>query len=73
MRLTGRVVNAVHFGVFVDIGVGKSGLCHNRYLTPHILRGRTLGPGDKIEVVVIEKKQRSNGTIDVSLRLVAVH
>ncbi|XP_072436747.1 S1 RNA-binding domain-containing protein 1 isoform X1 [Chiloscyllium punctatum] len=58
--LTGRVENATLFGVFVDIGVGRSGLIPIRYITadklPATTRRRSLGlgPGERVEVKVLE-------------------
>uniref|UniRef100_UPI00398E89E4 S1 RNA-binding domain-containing protein 1 n=1 Tax=Pristiophorus japonicus TaxID=55135 RepID=UPI00398E89E4 len=58
--LTGRVENATLFGVFVDIGVGKSGLIPIRYITAAKLpasktrRSLGLGPGERVEVKVME-------------------
>uniref|UniRef100_A0A8C7S1U0 S1 RNA binding domain 1 n=1 Tax=Oncorhynchus mykiss TaxID=8022 RepID=A0A8C7S1U0_ONCMY len=57
--LTGRVENATLFGAFVDIGVGRNGLIHKRYITPDKLpadqrrRSLALGPGEKVEVRVL--------------------
>lgn len=58
IELTGRVTNVTHFGCFVDIGVGTSGLIHvSNY------NGLDLQIGDKVKVVVfridIEKKRIS--------------
>ncbi|XP_030854335.1 S1 RNA-binding domain-containing protein 1 [Strongylocentrotus purpuratus] len=72
MQLTGRVTNAVHFGVFVDIGVKDKGLCHRSHMLHHILKGKVLGPGDKVEVVVISKRLTDSGKWNFSLRLVGV-
>ncbi|XP_043915867.1 S1 RNA-binding domain-containing protein 1 [Protopterus annectens] len=58
--LTGRVENAAGFGVFVDIGVGKDGLIPIRYITEDKLsktkrrRSLGLGPGERVEVKVLE-------------------
>ncbi|XP_067844886.1 S1 RNA-binding domain-containing protein 1 [Heptranchias perlo] len=58
--LTGRVENATLFGVFVDIGVGRSGLIPIRYITAAKLpaskkrRSLGLGPGERVEVKVLE-------------------
>ncbi|XP_067901299.1 S1 RNA-binding domain-containing protein 1 isoform X2 [Heterodontus francisci] len=58
--LTGRVENATHFGVFVDIGVGRSGLIPIRYITADKLpaskkrRSLGLGPGERVEVKVLQ-------------------
>ncbi|PIO22832.1 hypothetical protein AB205_0135470, partial [Aquarana catesbeiana] len=57
--LTGKVVNATLFGVFVDIGVGKAGLIPMRFITEDKLskekrrRSLGLGPGERVEVRVI--------------------
>ncbi|XP_029414492.1 S1 RNA-binding domain-containing protein 1 isoform X2 [Nannospalax galili] len=57
--LTGKVENATLFGVFVDIGVGKSGLIPIRNITEAKLsktkkrRSLGLGPGEKVEVQVL--------------------
>lgn len=72
MQLTGRVTNAVHFGVFVDIGVKDKGLCHRNNMLHHILKGKVLGPGDKVEVVVTSKRLMDRGKWNISLRLVGV-
>uniref|UniRef100_A0A670Y183 S1 RNA binding domain 1 n=1 Tax=Pseudonaja textilis TaxID=8673 RepID=A0A670Y183_PSETE len=58
--LTGRVENATLFGVFVDIGVGKTALIPIRSITEDKLskakkrRSLGLGPGEKVEVRVRE-------------------
>ncbi|NXW60368.1 SRBD1 protein, partial [Eurystomus gularis] len=57
--LTGKVENATPFGVFVDIGVGKSGLIPVRNITEAKLskvkkrRSLGLGPGERVEVKVL--------------------
>ncbi|MEJ1269914.1 S1 RNA binding domain 1 [Cricetulus griseus] len=57
--LTGKVENATMFGVFVDIGVGKSGLIPIRNITEAKLsktkkrRSLGLGPGERVEVKVL--------------------
>ncbi|XP_070697267.1 S1 RNA-binding domain-containing protein 1 [Pempheris klunzingeri] len=57
--LTGRVDNTALFGAFVDIGVGRSGLIHKKYITPDKLpvrqrrRSLALGPGERVEVRVL--------------------
>uniref|UniRef100_A0A803W629 S1 RNA-binding domain-containing protein 1 n=1 Tax=Ficedula albicollis TaxID=59894 RepID=A0A803W629_FICAL len=57
--LTGKVENATPFGVFVDIGVGKSGLIPVRSITEAKLskvkkrRSLGLGPGERVEVKVL--------------------
>ena len=53
--------------------MGDKGLCHTNHMAPHILRGRTLGPGDKIEVEVISKKNCGNGKTQYELKLLVVH
>uniref|UniRef100_T1JNU4 S1 motif domain-containing protein n=1 Tax=Strigamia maritima TaxID=126957 RepID=T1JNU4_STRMM len=45
--LTGRVTNVVHFGAFVDVGVGHDGLIHISNM-----KRTTLHIGDRIEVIV---------------------
>ena len=52
-QLTGRVTNMVHFGAFVDVGVGRDGLIHCSQINPQCLNGkRSLELGDKVEVCV---------------------
>ncbi|CAH6778061.1 Srbd1 [Phodopus roborovskii] len=57
--VTGKVENATMFGVFVDIGVGKSGLIPIRNITEAKLsktkkrRSLGLGPGERVEVKVL--------------------
>ncbi|XP_013404872.2 S1 RNA-binding domain-containing protein 1 isoform X2 [Lingula anatina] len=52
--LTGCVQNTTHFGAFVDIGVGKSGLIHVSKMRPQNMKGKqTLELGDKVEVKVV--------------------
>ena len=52
--LTGKVQNVVTFGVFVDVGVGVSGLIHESRIYRHLLRDHTpLGLGDVVEVKVM--------------------
>ncbi|XP_051015821.1 S1 RNA-binding domain-containing protein 1 [Acomys russatus] len=57
--LTGKVENATLFGVFVNIGVGKSGLIPIRNITEAKLsktkkrRSLGLGPGERVEVKVL--------------------
>ncbi|XP_021508359.1 S1 RNA-binding domain-containing protein 1 isoform X1 [Meriones unguiculatus] len=57
--LTGKVENATLFGVFVNIGVGKSGLIPIRNITEAKLsktkkrRSLGLGPGERVEVRVL--------------------
>ncbi|XP_033647273.1 S1 RNA-binding domain-containing protein 1-like isoform X2 [Asterias rubens] len=53
--LTGRVTNMTHFGAFVDIGVQNNGLIHNSNIRPNFLKkGQPLGPGDKVEVKILQ-------------------
>ncbi|XP_069036125.1 S1 RNA-binding domain-containing protein 1 isoform X1 [Lepisosteus oculatus] len=57
--LTGKVENTTLFGAFVDIGVGRSGLIHKKYITENKLpadkrrRSLALGPGERVEVRVL--------------------
>ncbi|MBN3298467.1 SRBD1 protein, partial [Amia calva] len=57
--LTGKVENTALFGAFVDIGVGRSGLIHKKYITEAKLppdqrrRSLALGPGERVEVRVL--------------------
>ncbi|XP_069787193.1 S1 RNA-binding domain-containing protein 1 isoform X2 [Narcine bancroftii] len=73
--LTGRVENATLFGVFVDIGVGRSGLIPIRYITAAKLpvskkrRSLGLGPGERVEVKVMEVDRERNR---ISLDLIRV-
>ncbi|GCB72545.1 hypothetical protein scyTo_0002053, partial [Scyliorhinus torazame] len=73
--LTGRVENATLFGVFVDIGVGRSGLIPIRYITaaklPASKRRKSLGlgPGERVEVKVMEIDHARNR---ISLDLIRV-
>ena len=54
LTLTGRVQNVTHFGAFIDIGVGQSGLLHVSKMHPRLLRGgQPLGLGDKVEVKIL--------------------
>ncbi|XP_072532959.1 S1 RNA-binding domain-containing protein 1 [Salminus brasiliensis] len=75
MLLTGRVENTALFGAFVDIGVGRSGLIPKRYITPDKLptdkrrRSLALGPGERVEVRVIDVDLQRNR---ISLDLVRV-
>ena len=48
-QLTGVITNVTSFGAFVDIGVDKDGLIHCN----NFINGVALGPGDKIECVVV--------------------
>ncbi|XP_075781532.1 S1 RNA-binding domain-containing protein 1 isoform X2 [Pelodiscus sinensis] len=70
--LTGKVENATLFGVFVDIGVGKSGLIPIRNITEAKLskakkrRSLGLGPGERVEVKVLSIDiPRSRITLDL--------
>ncbi|XP_030626299.1 S1 RNA-binding domain-containing protein 1 [Chanos chanos] len=70
--LTGRVDNTALFGAFVDIGVGRSGLIPKRYITPdklpsdHRRRSLALGPGERVEVRVLNVDlQRNRITLDL--------
>ncbi|RXN28296.1 S1 RNA-binding domain-containing 1 [Labeo rohita] len=72
MVLTGRVTNTALFGAFVDIGVGRSGLIPNRFITPDKLpidqrrRSLALGPGERVEVRVMNVDlQRNRITLDL--------
>ncbi|XP_069118689.1 S1 RNA-binding domain-containing protein 1-like [Argopecten irradians] len=46
--LTGKVENVTHFGAFVDVGVGESGLLHNSGM-----KGQHIQLGNRLEVKVI--------------------
>uniref|UniRef100_H0WHU1 S1 RNA binding domain 1 n=1 Tax=Otolemur garnettii TaxID=30611 RepID=H0WHU1_OTOGA len=70
--LTGKVENATLFGIFVDIGVGKSGLIPIRSVTEAKLsktkkrRSLGLGPGERVEVRVLNVDiPRSRITLDL--------
>uniref|UniRef100_A0A5F9CR89 S1 RNA-binding domain-containing protein 1 n=1 Tax=Oryctolagus cuniculus TaxID=9986 RepID=A0A5F9CR89_RABIT len=70
--LTGKVENATLFGIFVDIGVGKSGLIPIRNVTEAKLsktkkrRSLGLGPGERVEVQVLNIDiPRSRITLDL--------
>uniref|UniRef100_A0A8C1LD57 S1 RNA binding domain 1 n=1 Tax=Cyprinus carpio TaxID=7962 RepID=A0A8C1LD57_CYPCA len=72
MVVTGRVTNTALFGAFVDIGVGRSGLIPKRFITPDKLpvdqrqRSLALGPGERVEVRVINvDHQRNRITLDL--------
>lgn len=72
MVVTGRVTNTALFGAFVDIGVGHSGLIPKRFITPDKLpvdqrqRSLALGPGERVEVRVINVDlQRNRITLDL--------
>ncbi|XP_028927675.1 S1 RNA-binding domain-containing protein 1 [Ornithorhynchus anatinus] len=71
-KLTGKVENATLFGIFVDIGVGKSGLIPIRHVTEAKLsktkkrRSLSLGPGERVEVRVLNVDiPRSRITLDL--------
>uniref|UniRef100_H0V3X4 S1 RNA-binding domain-containing protein 1 n=1 Tax=Cavia porcellus TaxID=10141 RepID=H0V3X4_CAVPO len=70
--LTGKVENATLFGIFVDIGVGQSGLIPIRNVTEAKLsktkkrRSLGLGPGERVEVRVLNINiPRSRITLDL--------
>lgn len=70
--LTGKVENATLFGIFVDIGVGITGLIPIRNVTEAKLsktkrrRSLGLGPGERVEVRVINiDVPRSRITLDL--------
>ncbi|KAF4016272.1 hypothetical protein G4228_007597 [Cervus hanglu yarkandensis] len=70
--LTGKVENATLFGIFVDIGVGRSGLIPIRNVTEAKLsktkkrRSLGLGPGERVEVRVLNIDiPRSRITLDL--------
>ncbi|EHB18300.1 S1 RNA-binding domain-containing protein 1 [Heterocephalus glaber] len=72
MILTGKVENATLFGIFVDIGVGRSGLIPIRNVTEAKLsktkkrRSLGLGPGERVEVQVLNIDiPRSRITLDL--------
>ena len=51
--VTGKVVNATHFGCFVDIGVGVDGLIHNSRMGALRQSSKNcLELGDRVEIVV---------------------
>ena len=72
--VVGKVQNAVTFGVFVDIGVGTSGLLHISKLPTSLLKeGKALAPGDTIEVRVLSiQKATAHQKARISLSLVRV-
>ena len=72
--VVGKVQNAVTFGVFVDIGVGTSGLLHISKLPTSLLKdGKALAPGDTIEVRVLSiQKATAQQKARISLSLVRV-
>ena len=52
-RLSGRVTNMVHFGAFVDVGIGRDGLIHSSQMNPRCMNGKKgLELGDKVLVSV---------------------
>ena len=66
--LTGKVQNCVTFGVFVDVGVGASGLLHNSQIKRHLLKsGAPLGVGDRIEVKVLQLEATPRQKIGLAL------
>ena len=67
--VVGKVQNCVPFGVFVDIGVGTSGLLHVSKLPTSLLKdGKPLAPGDTIEVKVLDiSTAKSKTRIGLSL------
>ncbi|OWF38227.1 S1 RNA-binding domain-containing protein 1-like isoform X2 [Mizuhopecten yessoensis] len=46
--LTGKVENVTHFGAFVDVGVGETGLLHNSGM-----KGQSIQLGNRLEVKVL--------------------
>ncbi|TNN34899.1 S1 RNA-binding domain-containing protein 1 [Liparis tanakae] len=70
--LTGRVDNTALFGAFVDIGVGRAGLIHKSNITLNKLpadqrrRSLALGPGERVEVRVLNVDQE-RGRISLDL------
>ena len=62
--VTGRVENVTHFGAFVDIGVGCSGLLHNSKMPSHLLSGKKsleLGSRVQVEVFSVDKQSKKIG------------
>ncbi len=62
--LTGRVTNATHFGAFVDVGVGNSGLIHTSQMTARSLEGRPgvqLGDNVNVEVINLDISKKRIG------------
>lgn len=71
--LTGKVQNCVSFGVFVDIGVGESGLIHRSCVNPLLLKGgQELGVGDMVEVKVLKVEAREGCKKRIGLTLLKV-
>lgn len=65
--LTGRVENCTHFGAFVDIGVGRSGLIHTSNMNWRVMNGkRSLELGDRVEVAIMSVELSSQR---ISLKL----
>lgn len=62
MILTGTVTNVVDFGVFVDIGVKRSGLIHISQLSDQFVRhpSEVVGVGDivKVEVIGLDRQRQ---------------
>ena len=66
VTLTGEITNRVHFGGFVDIGVGCNGLLHKSKMARHLLKeGMELGVGDMVEVGVerVDEKKKQIGLV----------
>lgn len=62
--LNGVVRNITHFGVFVDVGVGRNGLIHVRYL-----KNQTLCVGQRITVKILSVQLDRNR---ISLELLKI-
>jgi uncharacterized protein len=67
MGLQGQVLNVVDFGVFVDIGIGESGLVHISNLAREYVRDphKYYGVGDIIEVWV-QSIDRKRGRVSLT-------
>lgn len=63
-HMTGSVRNVTPFGAFIDIGVGNSGLLHNRYMNGQVLR---LGNTVTVEILNVEAAKGR-----ISLKLIQV-
>ena len=64
MKLEGQIKNVTHFGVFVDIGIGKDALLHQSQF-PKNNSGGKFKLGQSIQVVVKsieQERQRVNLT-----------
>ncbi|KAG7214053.1 hypothetical protein KM043_001419 [Ampulex compressa] len=62
--LTGAVRNITHFGAFVDVGVGRDGLVHTKWI-----KNETLSIGQRVEVKVLSiERERSR----IGLELIKV-